>query len=159
MCPYGCFRLRTNKMALREPLVGGRIHTGEPDNGVRTCSTRYLTANSTFRIPALRTAAQFGGCWRRLPRLRCRPSAVLVTPDPRITGRDGRTSPFRVLDLPVSSPPRRPGLRLGRLLPPPPLESSPVWCRAIQPAIPAKGVRRCRDHGRVSSACNTPGKR
>jgi hypothetical protein len=82
-----------------ESLTRVRIHAGEPDNRVRTFSTRYLTANST--LPP--QAARFGRCWRRLSRLRCWASAEHVTPDRRIMGPNGRTSPFRVLDLPVSS--------------------------------------------------------
>src|ERR1700686_1049188 len=72
---------------------------GEPDNRVRTFSTRYLTANSHLAStsrpiwPLLATVFPSplpGSCGtRRSKRLD--------------TGPDGRSSPFRVFDLPVSS--------------------------------------------------------
>ncbi len=70
-----------------------------PDNRVRTFSTRYLTANS--HLPP--QAARFGRCM----------ATVFPSPLPgscgtrrsrrQDTGPDGRSSPFRVFDLPASS--------------------------------------------------------
>src|ERR1700686_5364249 len=72
---------------------------GEPDNRVRTFSTRYLTANSHWpHTKAPDVAAVGDGLSSPLP-------ASCGTPRPgrQDTGPNGRSSPFRVFDLPVSS--------------------------------------------------------
>jgi hypothetical protein len=96
----GTLRAGTGRFQPRlESLTRVRIHAGEPDNRVRTFSARYLTANSHWPYtsspiwPLLATVLPSplpGACGTRLSKR-------------QDTGSDGRSSPFRVFDLPVSS--------------------------------------------------------
>jgi hypothetical protein len=93
---------RARPAAIRRQITrreNSTLPAGEPDVLRRTVSTRYLTRNR--RWP--RTSARFGRSWRRSCCLRCWASAEHATPDRRINGTDGWSSPFRFLDLPVSS--------------------------------------------------------
>src|ERR1700687_766707 len=73
------------------------ITIGEPDNRVRTVSTRYLTANST--LPP--QAAPFGRCWRRSFRLRCQALAEHAAPNARIRAPTAGRLRFAFLSSPL----------------------------------------------------------